>query len=96
MERLSNIHPGDILLKDFLEEMKITPYKLAKDIHVDQMRVHEIINKKRAITAGTALRLSKYFGNSAMFWMNLQTIYDLEEKQLKLNESLNTIELVNH
>ncbi len=96
MKRLPNIHPGDILLKDFIEEMGITPYKLAKDIHVDQMRIHEIINKKRSITADTALRLSKYFGNSAMFWMNLQTLFDLEEKQLELKASLNEIELVKH
>ena len=78
-ERLSNIHPGEILRLEFLEPLDITPYRLSKDIGVAQTRISEILAEKRSITADTALRLSKYFGNSAQFWMNLQTQYDLRQ-----------------
>lgn len=72
-----NIHPGEILRLEFLEPLAITPYRLSKDINVDQTRISEISSEKRSITADTALRLSRYFGNSAQFWLNLQTQYDL-------------------
>ena len=77
--RLPNIHPGEILQLEFLEPLNITPYRLSKDIGVAQTRISEIISGKRSITADTALRLSRYFGNSAQFWLNLQTQYDLRE-----------------
>ena len=76
-----NIHPGEILRLEFLEPLKITPYRLSKDINVAQTRISEILAEKRSITADTALRLSKYFGNSAQFWLNLQTQYDLRLAQ---------------
>ncbi len=69
--RLSNIHPGEILQLEFLEPLNITPYRLSKDIGVTQTRISEILSGKRSITADTALRLSRYFGNSAQFWLNL-------------------------
>jgi antitoxin HigA-1 len=78
---LPNIHPGEILRLEFLEPLDITPYRLSKDIGVAQTRIGEILSEKRSITADTALCLSKYFGNSAQFWMNLQTQYDLRQAQ---------------
>ena len=80
-KRLPNIHPGEILRLEFLEPLDITPYRLSKDIGVAQTRISEILSEKRSVTADTALRLSKYFGNSAQFWMNLQTQYDLRQAQ---------------
>jgi addiction module HigA family antidote len=80
-DRLPNIHPGEILRLEFLEPLNITSYRLSKDIGVAQTRISEILSEKRSITADTALRLSKYFGNSAQFWMNLQTQYDLRQAQ---------------
>ncbi|QLE55039.1 HigA family addiction module antitoxin [Nostoc sp. TCL26-01] len=77
--RLSNIHPGEILQLEFLEPLNITPYRLSKDIGVSQTRISEILSGKRTITADTALRLSRYFGNSAQFWLNLQIEYDLRQ-----------------
>jgi antitoxin HigA-1 len=77
--RLPNIHPGEILQREFLELLNITPYRLSKDIGVSQTRVSEILSGKRSITADTALRLSHYFGNSAQFWLNLQTQYDIRQ-----------------
>jgi addiction module HigA family antidote len=79
--RLPNIHPGEILRLEFLEPLDITPYRLSKDIGVSQTRISEILSEKRSITADTALRLSRYFGNSAQFWLNLQTQYDLRQAQ---------------
>ena len=79
--RRSNIHPGEILRLEFLEPLEITPYRLSKDIGVAQTRISEILAEKRSITADTALRLSRYFGNSAQFWLNLQTQYDLRQAQ---------------
>ncbi|BBC25438.1 HigA family addiction module antitoxin [Pseudanabaena sp. ABRG5-3] len=82
-QRLPNIHPGEILLLEFLEPLEITPYRLSKDIGVAQTRISEILAEKRSITADTALRLARYFGNSAQFWLNLQTAYDLRQAQEK-------------
>ena len=72
------VHPGEILLEEFLKPMGITQYRLAESINVPARRINEIVLAKRGITADTALRLSRYFGNSAQFWMNLQTRYELE------------------
>ncbi|WLT40351.1 HigA family addiction module antitoxin (plasmid) [Synechocystis sp. B12] len=83
---LPNIHPGEILRLEFLEPLDITSYRLSKDIGVSQTRISEILSAKRSITADTALRLSKYFGNSAQFWMNLQTQYDLRQAQRENRE----------
>lgn len=81
MEKLSNIHPEEILLEEFLRPLNISAYKLSKDIGIPQTRTSEIIRGKRSITADTALRLSYYFGNSAKFWLGLQNDYDLEEEK---------------
>ena len=77
-QKLPPIHPGEILLEEFLEPMEISQYKLAKDISVPPRRINEIVLGKRAITPDTALRLSRYFGLSERFWINLQSRYDLE------------------
>ena len=79
MAKLKNIHPGDILLHEFLELMGISQNKLASDISVPPRRINEIVLGKRAITADTALRLTRYFGSSEKFWLGLQDDYDLEE-----------------
>ncbi|MBI9038374.1 MAG: HigA family addiction module antidote protein [Bacteroidales bacterium] len=83
MERLESIHPGEILLEEFLRPMKISAYKLSKDIDIPQTRISQIIKGNRRITADTALRLSSYFGNSAKFWLGLQNDYDIENERLK-------------
>ncbi|MEX0996866.1 MAG: HigA family addiction module antitoxin [Flavobacteriaceae bacterium] len=81
MENLSNIHPGEILYFEFLEPLEITAYRLSKDLNIPQTRISEIIKGNRRITADTALRLSKYFGNSAKFWLGLQDDFDIEEER---------------
>ena len=87
MGKLSNIHPGEILYFEFLKPLKITAYRISKDLNIPQTRISEIIKGKRRITADTALRLSKYFGNSAKFWLGLQDDYDIEtERESKKNE----------
>ncbi|MFA5946817.1 MAG: HigA family addiction module antitoxin [Patescibacteria group bacterium] len=78
MKKLKPIHPGEILLEDFLVPFELTQYRLAKDINVPARRINEIVHGDRAISPDTALRLAKYFGNSPEFWMNLQAHYDLE------------------
>ena len=84
MDKLQNIHPGEILRLEFLDPLKITAYRLSKDLNIPQTRISEIIKGNRRITADTALRLSKYFGNSAKFWLGLQDDYDIEaEKETK-------------
>ena len=85
---LSNITPGEILDKEFLEPMGITQYRLAKDIAVPPRRINEIIKGERAITADTALRLGRYFQMSPQFWLNLQSHYDLEQTEYKLGARL--------
>lgn len=77
-KKLPPIHPGEILMGEFLEPMGISQYRLAKDISVPPRRINEIVHGKRSITADTALRLGRFFGMSAQFWLNLQTRYDLE------------------
>jgi addiction module HigA family antidote len=81
MENLNNIHPGEILYFEFLEPLEITAYRLSKDLNIPQTRISEIIKGNRRITADTALRLSKYFGNSAKFWLGLQDDFDIEEER---------------
>jgi addiction module HigA family antidote len=81
MERLSNIHPGEILFEEFLKPLNISAYRLSKEIGIPQTRTSEIIKGNRSITADTALRLSYYFGNSAKFWLGLQNDFDLEEQR---------------
>ena len=89
MKKLKNIHPGEILQEEFLVPFGISAYRLSKDIGIPQTRVSQILKGNRRITADTALRLSKYFGNSAMFWLGLQNDYDIEEetrtKKLEFN-----------
>lgn len=82
MRKLDNIHPGEILIEEFLKPMNITAYRLSKDLEIPQTRVSQILKGKRRITADTALRLSSYFGNSAKFWLGLQDDYDLEEEKI--------------
>ena len=79
MEALANVHPGEILMEEFLKPLNISAYKLSKDIGIPQTRTSAILKGERAITADTALRLSLYFGTSAKFWLGLQDDYDLEE-----------------
>ncbi|MBX2999265.1 MAG: HigA family addiction module antidote protein [Caldilineaceae bacterium] len=87
-EKLPPIHPGEILLEEFLEPMGISQYRLARDIGVPPRRINEIVHGKRGITPDTALRLSRYFGMSERFWMNLQTRYDLETEKDRLADRL--------
>ncbi|HUN23532.1 MAG TPA: HigA family addiction module antitoxin [Anaerolineales bacterium] len=87
-EKFSPIHPGQILLEEFLKPMNISQYKLAKDINVPPRRINEIVHGVRAITPNTALRLSRYFGLSERFWINLQTRYDLEAEKDRLQDRL--------
>ena len=90
-KRLPNIHPGEILQIEFLEPLNITAYRLSKDIGVSQTRISEILSGKRSITADTALRLSRYFGNTAQFWLNLQAQYDLRQAFSENSEVYNRI-----
>jgi addiction module HigA family antidote len=83
-KKLPPIHPGEILLEEFLEPLGISQYRVAKDISVPPRRINEIVHGTRAITADTALRLARYFGTSERFWMNLQTRYDLEVEKDRL------------
>ena len=91
MIRLKNVHPGEVLMEEFLSPLNISAYKLAKDIEIPQTRISEIVKGNRRITADTALRLSKYFGNSAKFWLGLQDDYDIEEELLSKGDSLKSI-----
>jgi len=87
-EKLPPIHPGEILLEEFLKPMELSQYRLAKDISVPARRINEIVHGKRSISPDTALRLSRYFGMSERFWMNLQTRYDLEMEKDRLEGRL--------
>ena len=91
MEKLSNIHPGEVLLHEFLEPLEISAYRLSKDLLIPQTRISQIIKGNRRITADTALRLSKYFGNSAKFWLGMQDDYDIEEEKHSKEAELNKI-----
>lgn len=91
MKKLKNIHPGEILFEEFLLPMEISAYKLSADIGIPQSRISKILNGNRRITADTALRLSKYFGNSAKFWLGLQDDFDIEEEGNLKKKLLNAI-----
>jgi len=91
MEKLSNIHPGEVLLHEFLEPLEISAYRLSKDLLIPQTRISQIIKGNRRVTADTALRLSKYFGNSAKFWLGIQDDYDIEEEKHSKEAELNKI-----
>ncbi len=91
MKKLKNIHPGEILQEEFLIPLEITAYRLSKDIRIPQTRVSEIVKGNRRITADTALRLSRYFGNSAKFWLGLQDDFDIEEERNEKKAELNAI-----
>ena len=90
-EKLPSIHPGEILGEQFLRPLGITQYRLAQGIGVDARRIHAIIHGQRSITAETALLFSRFFGNSAEFWMGLQSQYDLEREQDRLADRLNHV-----
>jgi addiction module HigA family antidote len=90
------MHPGRVLELEFLEPLEITPYRLAKDIDVDPPRVYSLVRGHRAISADTALRLGRYFGTSAEFWLNLQSHYDLEVEEDRSGESIAKIEPLAH
>ncbi len=90
------MHPGRVLELEFLEPLKISAYKLAKDIAVDPPRVYSLVRGKRAISADTALRLGRYFGTSAEFWLNLQSHYDLEVVEDRVGESILKIQPLAH
>jgi len=93
MKKLRNIHPGEILEEEFLVPLGLTAYKLSKDIGIPQTRVSEIVKGNRRVTADTALRLSRYFGNSAKFWLGLQDDFDLEEEEQIKSKELDSIKL---
>ena len=95
MAKLKNIHPGEILSEEFLIPLNITAYKLAKDIDIPQTRISEIVKGNRRITADTALRLSKYFGNSPKFWLGLQDDFDIEEALNSKGTILKSIKALN-
>jgi antitoxin HigA-1 len=88
--KLPPIHPGEVLMAEFLEPLRISQYRLAKDISVPPRRINEVVHGTRSITADTALRLSRYFGTSERFWLNLQSRYDLEVEKDRLGERLDT------
>ena len=90
-DTLNNIHPGEVLLEEFLKPMEISAYRLAKETFIPQTRISAIIKGKRRVTADTALRLSKFFGTSAKFWLGLQADYDLEEEGKSNHDELQSI-----
>ncbi|HLB41489.1 MAG TPA: HigA family addiction module antitoxin [Gammaproteobacteria bacterium] len=94
MTRIANIHPGEILLEEFLNPLSISQNKLARDIDVPPRRINEIVHGIRAITADTDLRLSRALGTSEGFWLGLQVDYDLEERKKKIDKKLQKIKLI--
>ena len=90
MNKLENIHPGEVLLEEFLVPMGLSQNRIAREIGVPPRRINEIVHGKRAVTADTALRLARYFGTSEAFWMGLQADYDLEEARHRLGKRLET------
>jgi addiction module HigA family antidote len=95
MSRLKNIHPGEILNEEFLKELSITAYRLAKETGIPQTRISGIVKGTRRITADTALRFSQYFGNSPKFWLGLQDDYDLEAEMLLKGKEISEIRSCN-
>ncbi len=94
MKRLENVHPGEILLEEFLQPLGISQNKLARSMKVSPRRVNEIVHGKRAITADTAIRLSLVLGTTAQFWTNLQAAYDLEEAEIAKASEFKAIERI--
>ena len=88
MKKMKPIHPGEVLREEFLDPMGITQYRLAKDTSVPARRINEIVHGKRSVTADTALRLAKYFGTTAQFWLNLQDHFDLQVQMDKIGDRL--------
>jgi addiction module HigA family antidote len=88
MERLPPIHPGEVLLEDFMKPLGLSQYRVAKDIGVSPIRISQIVHGKRAITADTAMRLARYFGTSAEVWVRMQARYDLEVAQEEFGERI--------
>ncbi len=88
-ERLPPVHPGEVLLEDFMKPLGLSQYRLAQDLGVPALRISQIVHGKRAVTADTALRLARYFGTSANVWMRLQARYDLEVAEALLAERVN-------
>jgi len=88
MDKLPPIHPGEVLLEDFMKPFGLSQYRLAKDIGVPALRISQIVRGKRSITADTALRLARYFGTSAEVWLRLQARYDLETANAKLSKRI--------
>jgi len=87
-DRLPNIHPGEVLLEEFLQPLELSQNRLAREIHVPPRRINEIVLGKRSVTPDTALRLARYFGTSERFWLGLQMDYDLEEAQMAAGEAI--------
>jgi addiction module HigA family antidote len=96
MKKLKNIHPGEILLEEFLIPLEVSAYRLSKEISIPQTRISEIIKGNRRITADTALRLSKFFGNSAKFWLGLQDDFDIEDEKARKHKDLRSIKQYVH
>jgi len=95
MNKLPNIHPGEVLMQEFLIPLNISAYKLSKEIGIPQTRTSEILKGRRRITADTALRLGYYFGNSAKFWLGLQDDYDIEEEKNNKEDQFKEIKKFN-
>ena len=91
MKKINNIHPGEILLEEFLVPLNLSAYRLSKEISIPQTRISEIIKGNRRITADTAIRLSLFFGNSAKFWLGLQDDFDIEDEQTNKQKDLSLI-----
>lgn len=87
-KRLPPVHPGEVLLEEFLAPMEISQYRLAKDINVPPRRINEIVHGTRAVSADTALRLARYFGTSERFWLNLQAQFDLDVEYDRIGERI--------
>ncbi|MCE3229236.1 MAG: higA [Bacteroidetes bacterium] len=96
MKKIKNIHPGEVLQEEFLVPLGITAYRLSKEISIPQTRVSEILKCNRRITADTALRLSKFFGNSAKFWLGLQDDFDLEQERRSKQKDFDAIKKYSH
>lgn len=94
MQRLKNVHPGEILKEEFLRPMQISSYRLSKETFIPQTRISEILKGRRRITADTALRFSKFFGTTPQFWLGLQNDYDIEEENKNLKEELSEIKSI--
>lgn len=95
VKKLTPVHPGEILLEDFIKPLGISQYRISKDTNMPPRRINEIVHGKRAITANTALRLARYFGTTDRFWINLQTRYDLEIEKDRMGKKLiNEVEIL--